>query len=90
MAIKQEIVSICLQSRRRNKVESRGNDPQSPRHEVDKVIFDEVHYINDPDRGRVWEECMILMPRDITLIMLSATIDRADEFEIFNIRLNGL
>ena len=48
--------------------------------EVDKVIFDEVHYINDPDRGRVWEECMILMPRDITLIMLSATIDRADEF----------
>ena len=29
--------------------------------EVDKVIFDEVHYINDPDRGRVWEECLILM-----------------------------
>lgn len=48
--------------------------------EVDKVIFDEVHYINDPDRGRVWEECMILMPRDITLVMLSATIDKADEF----------
>ena len=48
--------------------------------EVDKVIFDEVHYINDPDRGRVWEECMILMPKDITLIMLSATIDKADEF----------
>ena len=48
--------------------------------EVDKVIFDEVHYINDPDRGRVWEECIILMPRDINLIMLSATIDKADEF----------
>jgi superfamily II RNA helicase len=48
--------------------------------EVDKIIFDEVHYINDPDRGRVWEECIILAPRDITLIMLSATIDKADEF----------
>ena len=48
--------------------------------EVDKVIFDEVHYINDPDRGKVWEECMILMPPRITLIMLSATIDKADEF----------
>ena len=48
--------------------------------EVDKVIFDEVHYINDPDRGRVWEECIILMPKDITMVMLSATIDKADEF----------
>ena len=48
--------------------------------DVDKVIFDEVHYINDPDRGKVWEECMILIPPRITLIMLSATIDKADEF----------
>tara|TARA_B100000795_G_scaffold268692_1_gene256227 strand:+ start:58 stop:2355 length:2298 start_codon:yes stop_codon:yes gene_type:complete len=48
--------------------------------EVDKVIFDEVHYINDPDRGRVWEECLILIPSRITLIMLSATIDKAHEF----------
>lgn len=48
--------------------------------DVDKVIFDEVHYINDPDRGKVWEECMILIPQRITLIMLSATIDKADEF----------
>ena len=48
--------------------------------EVDKVIFDEVHYINDPDRGKVWEECFILMPSRITLIMLSATIDKAAEF----------
>ena len=48
--------------------------------EIDKVIFDEIHYINDPDRGRVWEECLILMPKDIVLIMLSATIDKAHEF----------
>ena len=39
------------------------------------VIFDEVHYINDPDRGHVWEETLILMPPQIRLILLSATID---------------
>ena len=48
--------------------------------EVDKVIFDEVHYINDTDRGKVWEECIIMMPKEIILIMLSATIDKADNF----------
>ena len=48
--------------------------------EVDKVIFDEIHYINDPDRGKVWEECLILLPKEIILIMLSATIDKAEEF----------
>jgi len=48
--------------------------------EVDKVIFDEIHYINDPDRGRVWEECIILMPKEINMIMLSATIDKAEDF----------
>jgi superfamily II RNA helicase len=48
--------------------------------EIDKVIFDEIHYINDPDRGRVWEECIILIPNHITMIMLSATIDKAEDF----------
>lgn len=42
--------------------------------DIGAVIFDEVHYINDKDRGKVWEECMILMPNDITMVMLSATI----------------
>lgn len=42
---------------------------------VGAVIFDEVHYINDPDRGHVWEETLILMPPTIRLILLSATID---------------
>ena len=42
---------------------------------VGAVIFDEVHYINDPDRGHVWEETLILMPPQIRLILLSATID---------------
>jgi superfamily II RNA helicase len=44
------------------------------------VVFDEVHYINDRDRGRVWEETLILLPAEIQMVLLSATIDRADLF----------
>lgn len=44
------------------------------------VIFDECHYINDKDRGKVWEETMILLPSDIQLVMLSATLDRPQFF----------
>jgi superfamily II RNA helicase len=47
---------------------------------VGAVVFDEVHYINDPDRGHVWEETLILLPSDIQLILLSATIDSPEEF----------
>ena len=44
------------------------------------VIFDEVHYINDKDRGKVWEETMVLLPEHVQMLMLSATIDRPEEF----------
>lgn len=44
------------------------------------VVFDEIHYINDSDRGKVWEECIILLPNHIQLMMLSATIDNPQEF----------
>jgi superfamily II RNA helicase len=44
------------------------------------VVFDECHYINDRDRGKVWEETMILLPRQIQLVMLSATLDRPEMF----------
>jgi superfamily II RNA helicase len=42
--------------------------------DLDAVIFDEAHYINDPDRGYVWEESIILMPPGINIVLLSATI----------------
>jgi superfamily II RNA helicase len=44
------------------------------------VIFDEVHYINDVERGGVWEKCIMNMPKNINQIMLSATIDKAENF----------
>lgn len=44
------------------------------------VIFDEVHYINDEDRGKVWEETIMKLPQHVQIIMLSATIDRSEQF----------
>lgn len=42
------------------------------------VIFDECHYINDPDRGKVWEETMIRLPSSVQMILLSATLDHPE------------
>ena len=44
------------------------------------VIFDEIHYINDRDRGHVWEETIVMLPPEIKLIMLSATISNSKLF----------
>lgn len=44
---------------------------------VGGVVMDEVHYIQDPDRGHVWEESLILCPRDLQLVLLSATMPSA-------------
>lgn len=44
------------------------------------VVIDEVHYINDRERGHVWEEVLMLLPPEIQLVMLSATLNEADRF----------
>ncbi len=44
------------------------------------VIFDEIHYINDIERGYVWEESVIYSDRNVRFLCLSATIPNADEF----------
>ncbi|KAI5181246.1 ATP-dependent RNA helicase DOB1 [Nematocida sp. AWRm80] len=44
------------------------------------VVFDEVHYMRDRERGVVWEESIILLPSTIRFIFLSATIPNAEEF----------
>ena len=45
---------------------------------LDAVIFDECHYINDKDRGKIWEETMILLPKEVNMVMLSATLDHPE------------
>lgn len=44
------------------------------------VIFDEVHYMRDKERGVVWEETIILLPTVVKHVFLSATIPNAREF----------
>ncbi len=48
--------------------------------EIACVIFDEVHFINDRDRGIIWEESIIFSPERIRIIALSATIPNYYEF----------
>ena len=43
------------------------------------VVFDEVHFIDDPERGYIWEESIIFAPEDTRFLALSATIPNAQE-----------
>lgn len=45
--------------------------------EVAWVIFDEVHYMRDRERGVVWEETIILLSQNVKFVFLSATIPNA-------------
>jgi len=59
------------------------NDPHISTDFVDQigcVIIDEVHFINDLDRGKVWEETLVLLSPDVQLILLSATISKPEQF----------
>jgi len=48
--------------------------------DIEWVIFDEVHYINDSERGVVWEEVIIMLPEYVNMIFLSATTPNTIEF----------
>lgn len=48
--------------------------------EVGWVIFDEIHYMRDKERGVVWEETLILLPDNVHYVFLSATIPNARQF----------
>jgi len=48
--------------------------------ELAAVVFDEVHYIGDAERGSVWEQAILLLPPKVQLIMLSATINKPERF----------
>lgn len=48
--------------------------------EVAWVVFDEIHYMRDKERGVVWEETIILLPDNVHFVFLSATIPNARQF----------
>jgi ATP-dependent RNA helicase HelY len=51
----------------------------APIDDVGCIVFDEVHYMGDPDRGTAWEESILLAPRQVPLVCLSATVPNASE-----------
>src|SRR5438105_4518438 len=48
--------------------------------QADLVVLDEAHYLADEERGHVWEEAIILTPPRVRVLLLSATVGRAEEF----------
>jgi superfamily II RNA helicase len=48
--------------------------------ELGCVIFDEIHMITDPGRGHVWENSIMMLPRHIQMVGLSATLDNPEKF----------
>lgn len=44
------------------------------------VIMDEIHFISEPMRGKVWEETLVLLDKNVQLILLSATVSNAPDF----------
>jgi len=53
------------------------------------VVFDEIHYINDADRGQTWEQTILMLPKHIQMVMLSATIDNPVGFAKWCKRSDG-
>src|ERR671923_2411198 len=47
--------------------------------DVGAIVFDEVHYMGDPERGTAWEESILLAPTHVPLVCLSATVPNAAE-----------
>jgi len=56
---------------------------------VQTVVLDEFHYLGDAERGRVWEEIVILLPRNVQIIALSATMSNAEQMRLWMERVHG-
>ncbi len=57
--------------------------------QVEAVVLDECHYMNDRQRGTVWEQSIIYCPPEIQLLALSATVDNSDQLTDWLQRVHG-
>ncbi len=48
--------------------------------DLDAVIIDEIHFLDDRERGTVWEELLIYLPKTVQILGLSATLSNANQF----------
>lgn len=63
----------------RNMLYAASDQRNDPLEEVEAVVLDECHYMNDAQRGTVWEESIIHCPQSVQLVALSATVANADQ-----------
>ena len=63
---------------------------ESSRLPCELVILDEAHYLSEPERGVVWEETLIYVPSDTRLLLLSATIQNAQEIAEWLTAIRGV
>jgi superfamily II RNA helicase len=57
---------------------------------IDLAILDEAHYLSDSDRGVVWEEVLIYLPKRVRLLLLSATIGNGEEIRRWLEEIRGV
>lgn len=53
------------------------------------VVYDEIHYLRDKERGVVWEESLIMLPDTVRYAFLSATVPNARDFAAWIAELHG-
>ncbi|MBO8234463.1 DEAD/DEAH box helicase [Prochlorococcus marinus XMU1419] len=73
----------------RNMLYGEFDEFDDPLENLESVILDECHYMNDPQRGTVWEETIIHCPTRIQIIALSATIANADQLQNWIEKVHG-
>lgn len=65
------------------------NHLYSGHEEPSLVVLDEAHYISDPERGVTWEEVIILAPRTVQFLLLSATISNPEDIRGWMAEVRG-
>ena len=73
----------------RNMLYGEFDESDDPLVNLESVILDECHYMNDPQRGTVWEETIIHCPTRTQIIALSATISNANQLQDWIEKVHG-
>ena len=73
----------------RNMLYGEFDEFDDPLENLESVILDECHYMNDPQRGTVWEETIIHCPTRTQILALSATIANADQLQNWIEKVHG-
>lgn len=74
------LLNKLYQMKSQNQIKSSVSFEMDIETELACVIFDEIHMIADDNRGTVWENSIMLLPRHIQMVGLSATLDNPESF----------